>query len=248
MCGGPGAKSVAPAGAKSVALPGAEPVAGWRGICGAARLASVSGDIKHPLFARFFDRMSRGMEKDVGIYRAELVEGLTGRVVEIGPGNGLNFRHYPGSVDEVVAVEPEPYLRDKATREANGVSVNVTVQPGTAEELGLPDASFDAVVSSLVLCSVPDQQVVLAELRRVLKPGGELRFFEHVRSSNPRKARLQSALDATIWPRVGGGCHCSRDTLAAVREAGFSVQRTRTMNIGPAWEITNPCVIGSARR
>jgi ubiquinone/menaquinone biosynthesis C-methylase UbiE len=206
----------------------------------------VTDDIRHPLFARFFDRMSRGLEKEVGRYRDELLDGLTGRVVEIGPGNGVNFGHYPRSVDEVVAVEPEPYLRDKARQAAEGVSVSVTVRSGTADKLGLADASVDAVVSSLVLCSVPDQPTTLAELRRVLKPGGQLRFLEHVRSPKPGKARLQAALDATVWPRVGGGCHCSRDTVAALQAAGFSVERVRSLNVGPSWMHTNPHVLGRA--
>jgi ubiquinone/menaquinone biosynthesis C-methylase UbiE len=188
------------------------------------------------------------MEKEVGRYRDELLQGLTGRVVEIGPGNGVNFRHYPRSVDEVIAVEPEPYLRDKARRAAGSVSLPVTVRAGTAERVGLPDESADAVVSSLVLCSVPDQRAALDELRRVLKPSGQLRFLEHVRSPKAGKARLQSAMDATVWPRLGGGCHCSRDTVTAIRTAGFSVERLRSMDVGPARLITNPHVLGCALR
>jgi ubiquinone/menaquinone biosynthesis C-methylase UbiE len=177
-----------------------------------------------------------------------LVEALTGRVVEIGPGNGLNFRHYPRSVDEVIAVEPEPYLRDKAGQAAREVSIPVSVRAGAADELGLPDASADAIVSSLVLCSVPDQRGALDELRRVLKPGGQLRFLEHVRSPKAGKARLQSAMDATVWPRLGGGCHCSRDTVAALLAAGFTVERVRSLDIGPPWLIANPHVLGRAVR
>jgi ubiquinone/menaquinone biosynthesis C-methylase UbiE len=207
----------------------------------------VAADIRHPLFARVFDRLSRTMEKDVGPYRDELLAGLSGRVVEIGPGNGSNFRHYPDPVTELVAVEPEPYLRSKAARAAESVAINVTVRAGTADSLGLADETMDAAVSSLVLCSVRDQAAALGEIRRVLKPGGQLRFLEHVRAPT-RKARVQAMLDATIWPRLGGGCHCGRDTLAAIRDAGFTVERVRSANLGPGWMFTNPHVIGRAAR
>ena len=206
-------------------------------------------DIRHPLFARFFDRLSGVMEKEVGARRDELLAGLSGRVLEIGPGNGINFRHYPPSVDEVVALEPERYLRAKAERAARVAPVPVKVRPGLADQLDLPDASFDATVACLVLCTVPDQQAALAELRRVLRPGGQLRFLEHVRSPGQGKARIQTLLDgARIWPRLAGGCHCSRDTLSAIRAAGFSVEWSRSIDVGPSWMLTNPHLLGSAVR
>jgi len=209
----------------------------------------MSTEVKHPLFARFFDRFSGVMEKEAGPWRDELLTGLSGRVVEIGPGNGINFRHYPASVEEVVALEPEPYLRAKAERAAKLAPVLVSVRAGVADSLELEDASFDAAVACLVLCSVPDQQAALAELRRVLRPGGELRFLEHVRSQKPGKARVQATLDGSgVWPRLAGGCHCSRDTVSAVQAAGFQVERTRDIDLGPSWVITNPHVLGSAVR
>ena len=106
--------------------------------------------------------------------------GLTGRVVEVGAGNGLNFGHYPATVTEVVAVEPEPYLRERAEEAARAAPVDVTVVVGLADALPAEDGAFDAAVASLVLCSVPDQAGALAELRRVVRPDGELRFYEHV--------------------------------------------------------------------
>jgi len=135
------------------------------------------------------------MEREVGKERTALLAGLTGRVVEVGAGNGMNFSHYPLSVEEVVAVEPEPYLRAKAERAAATAPVTVHVRDGLADALPLESGSIDAAVLSLVLCSVPDQPRALAELRRVLKPGGELRFMEHVRADGPRKAQVQSVAD-----------------------------------------------------
>jgi ubiquinone/menaquinone biosynthesis C-methylase UbiE len=204
--------------------------------------------VRHPLFARFFDRLSRLMEKEVGKHRRELLAGLSGRVVEIGAGNGMNFRHYPTGVDEVVALEPEAYLRDKAEETARDASVRVTVRNGLADPLPLLDSEFDAAIACLVLCTVPEPGRALSELQRVLKPGGELRFLEHVRSERPRKARFQDRLDRSgIWPRVGGGCHCARDTLAAIEAAGFQIERSRSLDFGPSWIITNPHVLGVAR-
>ncbi len=206
-------------------------------------------EIRHPLFARFFDRLSGPLEKELGAKRDELLTGLSGRVVEIGAGNGMNFRHYPASVEEVVALEPEPYLRAKAQQAAAHAPVPVTVRAGVADELTLPDGSVDAAVACLVLCTVPDQSTALAELRRVLKPGGELRFLEHVRSKSPGKTRAQTTLDSVgLWPRMAGGCHCSRDTVSAIRAAGFRVGPVRSIDIGPSWMITNPHVLGSAVR
>jgi SAM-dependent methyltransferase len=204
--------------------------------------------VRHPIFARFFERFSRLMEREVGKHRDELLAGLSGRVVEIGAGNGLNFSHYPGSVDEVVALEPEAYLRARAERAAQHAPVRVSVGSATASPLPLQPASFDAAVASLVLCTVPDPASALAELRRVLKPGAELRFMEHVRSDGPRKARVQERFDRWgVWPRLVGGCHCARDTLSAIEAAGFAVEGVRRFDIGPAWGITNPHVIGIAR-
>lgn len=209
----------------------------------------MASDISHPLFARFFDRLSKLMEPEVGRHRDELLSGLSGRVLEIGAGNGINFGHYPASVKEVVALEPEPYMRAKAERAAAAAPVSVEVRPGVGEELAFPDASFDAAVACLVLCTVTAPTQTLEELVRVIKPGGELRFFEHVRSSRPGKARLQGLADASrIWPLVGGGCHCSRDTVAAIETAGLRVQSRELMDVGPAWGITNPHVLGSAVR
>jgi SAM-dependent methyltransferase len=184
-----------------------------------------SRNIRHPVFARVFDRGSRKIDANgQAAHRHTLLQGLSGRVIEVGAGNGLNFPHYPDSVTEVVAVEPEPFLRDRAREGARGVSVPITVVAGLAAPLPVESEAFDACVFSLVLCSVPDQGAALAEARRVLRPGGELRFYEHVRSSRPAAARAQRAFDL-LWPHVGGGCHASRDTRAAIERAGFAIER-----------------------
>jgi SAM-dependent methyltransferase len=207
-----------------------------------------AAEVRHPIFARFFNQLAKLIEKEIGKHRHELLEGLSGRVVEIGAGNGMNFQHYPSTVDEVVAPEPEPYLRSKAEEAARFAPVPVSVSDAAADPLPFDDASFDAGVASLVLCTVPDPALALAELQRVVKPGGDLRFMEHVRSDSARKARWQDWLDHSgLWPRVAGGCHCSRDTVAAIKAAGFEVERVRTFDLGPSWGITNPHVAGVAR-
>jgi ubiquinone/menaquinone biosynthesis C-methylase UbiE len=205
-----------------------------------------AAEVRHPLFARVFDRLSPLMEKEVAEYRDELLAGLSGRVVEIGAGTGVSFRHYPHTVSEIVAAEPEPYLRSKAEEAARGAPVRVVVSKAAADPLPFEDAGFDAAVASLVLCTVPDQLRALKELRRVLKPGGELRFMEHVRADG-RKARVQHWLDRSgVWPRVAGGCHCARNTLGTIEAAGFRVERVRSFDLGPSWMHTNPHVLGAA--
>jgi ubiquinone/menaquinone biosynthesis C-methylase UbiE len=167
--------------------------------------------------------------------------------VEIGAGNGINFRHYPTTVEEVVALEPESYLRARAQAAARQAPVPVSVRDGVAGELSLEDGCCDTAVVSMVLCSVPDPPRALAELRRVLRPGGQLRFFEHVRSDNPAKSRFQTWLDRSgVWSRLGGGCHCARDTVDAIETAGFRADRLEHVTIGPGWVVTNPYVVGVA--
>jgi ubiquinone/menaquinone biosynthesis C-methylase UbiE len=202
--------------------------------------------VSHPLFARLYDRVSPAMEREVGALRDELLGGLTGRVVDVGAGNGAGLAHYPATVSEVVAVEPERYLRERAREAARSAPVPVTVVDGLAAALPLEDASVDAAVCSQVLCTVPSQAMALAELRRVLRPGGQLRFLEHVRAPS-RRARTQDLLVRTsIWPRLCGGCHPNRDTAAAVEASGFRIQSARSLNVGPAWLVSNPHLLGRA--
>ncbi|MFD3523993.1 class I SAM-dependent methyltransferase [Streptomyces sp. NPDC058653] len=208
--------------------------------------------VHHPLFARFYARMSVAADSKGGIsaHRAELLSGLSGRVVEVGAGNGLNFTHYPAAVSEVVAIEPERSLRRLAVGAAMRAEVSVDVRPGTAEALPVEDQGFDAAVTSLVLCTVRDVPQALAEIRRVLRPGGELRFFEHGLAPERGLAAVQRVLDRTVWPKLFGGCHTARDTLAAIREAGFEFGAYRSLRVpetGPRTP-TSPCVLGVAYR
>jgi len=185
----------------------------------------------------------------VAEHRDELLAGLSGRVIEVGAGTGLNFRHYPPTVTDVLAVEPEPRLRRIATDEAGRASAPIRVVDGLADALAADDASFDAGVASLVLCSVRDQAVALSELHRVIRPGGELRFYEHVRADSPGFARFQRAVDV-FWPLFGGGCHASRDTLAAIEQAGFVVKQHRRFPFVPCVvaQPVAPHVLGVAHR
>lgn len=182
--------------------------------------------------------------------RRRLLSGLSGRVVEVGAGNGLNFAHYPAAVTSVLAVEPEPHLRRLAARRARRATVAVHVVPGRAAQLPAAAASADAVVFCLVLCSVPHQNTALAEARRVLRPGGQLRFLEHVAADTGGLAAVQRLLDATIWPTLGGGCHASRDTLSAIVEAGFLVEHVDRFRF-PDMRLplpSSPHILGEAAR
>jgi ubiquinone/menaquinone biosynthesis C-methylase UbiE len=205
--------------------------------------------VNNPVFARYFARFGgRNEERGNRELRKEMLAGLSGRVLEVGPGYGLNFPHYPLSVQEVVAVEPEPYLRSRAAEAAAAAPVPIRVADGTADELPAADGSFDAVVVSGLLCSVADPSAALREFRRVLRPDGELRFYEHVRSRDALFAAFQQAADL-VWPRLMGGCHVRRQTQATI-EAVFTIQTCRGFRFPPdawAWPVA-PRILGIARK
>jgi ubiquinone/menaquinone biosynthesis C-methylase UbiE len=209
-----------------------------------------SDTMKHPIFARLYTRVRPAMDQQgAAEHRRRLLAGAVGRVVEIGAGDGGNFTHYPAGVVSVVAVEPEPYLRAQAVRSAATAPVPVEVVEGTAERLPVADASADVVVVSLVLCSVPDQRVALAEAARVLRPGGELRFYEHVAADGGRLETVQRLADATVWSLFAGGCHLHRDTAAAIEAAGFVLEDIERFDF-PADQPSpaRPHILGRARR
>jgi SAM-dependent methyltransferase len=201
------------------------------------------------VFAWCFERTSRAEERaGMAEHRRGLLANATGRVVEIGAGTGLNFRHYPPAVTEVVAIEPDQHMRRRAVAaaEAEGLAVPVEVRRARGESLPYGDGEFDTAVSTLVLCSVSSPERALAELHRVLKPGGSLLFFEHVRSSKPSTARWQDRLEKP-WGWFAGGCHPNRDTVANIERAGFRVTELRRFPWGPP-SPARPHVRGMAVR
>ena len=193
------------------------------------------------IFAAMYDRMMKGTE-DAGLRerRAAVVGRARGRVLEIGAGTGLNLDHYGPEVTELVLTEPEApmarRLRAKATK-------GEIVEAG-ADRLPFPDDSFDTVVSTLVLCTVPDQDRAIAEIKRVLKPGGQLLFIEHVRSHDVKLAKWQDRV-LPVWRFVGHGCHPNRDTAAALTRAGFTLE-LETWQMPKAPPIVRPVIEGVA--
>jgi ubiquinone/menaquinone biosynthesis C-methylase UbiE len=212
---------------------------------------SSEQDISHPRFARWYMKGAPEAERrGAAEHRRRMLEGLSGRVVEVGAGHGLNFPYYPPAVIEVVAIEPEPTLRAAAQEAAAGAPVPVTVRPGTAESLPLEDGSMDAAVASLMLCSVPDQAQALAEMKRVLRAGGELRFYEHlIADRQPLRGFLQFLDRSRIWPTLAAGCHPARDTGAAIEAAGVTMERCQRFGFAAgAMQPKIPHILGTARR
>ena len=189
-------------------------------------------------------------ERGATDHRRHLLEGLSGTVVEIGAGHGLNFPLYPPEVTEVLAVEPEPTLRSQAETAAQSADVPIRVLAGVADELPLRDESADAAVASLVLCTVPDQSRAFAEIRRVVRPGGELRFYEHVIPRSQPKRLLFQAIDCSgIWPAIAGGCHAARDTTGAITQAGFDIEEIERFGFSAnRFQPLVPHILGTARR
>ncbi|MFB7629676.1 class I SAM-dependent methyltransferase [Streptomyces sp. NPDC056149] len=209
----------------------------------------MSGKVSHPLFARLYPHVSAYADAHGSLeHRRELLAGARGRAVEIGAGIGSNFRHYPAEVERVFAVEPEPRLRSLAARAAATARIPIEVLPGRAERLPLDEASVDVAVTSLVLCTIADVPAALGEVLRVLKPTGELRFYEHVRAQDPRVYRRQRMLNP-LWRLVGGGCNVTRDTETAIRRAGFTIETVRRFEFRPDSKAypASPSIIGTAR-
>jgi ubiquinone/menaquinone biosynthesis C-methylase UbiE len=177
------------------------------------------------LFGRLYDPAME-LPENLGLrrLREETLRGVHGRVLELGVGTGRNLPLYPSAVEHLFGIDPDEVMLGRAEKRARRLPFPVELLLVSAEELPFDDGSFDAVVSTLVFCTVPDPPTALSEVRRVLKRGGEFRLLEHVRMEREPVAWLQERA-MPLWKRVAGGCHLDRDTLAAVREAGFEVER-----------------------
>lgn len=182
------------------------------------------------IFAAFYNRVEPRMRRQTGPYRRRLVEGLTGKVLEIGCGPGSNFEYYDPAAT-VTATDYSEHMLKRARAAAAAAPASITVEHADVMNLPFEDASFDAAVSALVLCSVPDQARALAELRRVVRPGGALRIFEHVRSDRRWVAAIQR-IATPLWQMPMDGCHLDRETESAVRDAGFAVTSSERLSQG----------------
>jgi ubiquinone/menaquinone biosynthesis C-methylase UbiE len=199
------------------------------------------------LMAAVYDRFMEGSETAcLRDWRAALLRGLKGEVLEVGAGTGSTLALYPEAVTRVVMCEPDAHMRRKLAEKAT--SRKFQVSDASLESLPYKDASFDAVVCSLVLCSVPDQGAALAEIRRVLKPGGRLVFLEHVAADGkPARLKWQGRIEP-IWKHLMGNCHLTRRTEGAIAAAGFEFESIERESIRKALPIVRPSIRGIARK
>jgi SAM-dependent methyltransferase len=199
-------------------------------------------------FSAAYDRGFKGAE-DAGLreMRGELLVQARGRVLELGAGTGLNLEHYPREIESLTLVEPDPHmtkqLREKLAQSGKSAEVSVVEAPG--EDLPFADGSFDTVAVTLVLCTVTDQATTLAEIKRVLAPGGQLLFLEHVRSHDEGLAKWQDRLEGP-WKFLADGCRCNRDTVSAIDAAGFRLGGVESGELPKLPPLVRPLVRGSA--
>jgi SAM-dependent methyltransferase len=208
----------------------------------------LRGERGHPVFAWLYAKVAPRVEVREGTRerRIALLAHARGRVVEVGAGTGLNLPHYPSAVTEVLATEPDPHMFRRLARVLRTASVPVRAQRTTAEALPVADGWADAVVCTLVLCSVSDLDASLTEAHRVLRPGGALLFYEHVRAVDPRLARWQDRFERP-WGLFAGGCHPNRDTVGAMEMTGFQVKELERFDM-PGTFLAKPHVQGVARK
>ncbi len=202
------------------------------------------------LTSRLYDRLM-GPAEEVCLrrWRREILAGLAGRVLEIGPGTGLNLPLYPPAVRQLMLAEPDRHMRARLEAKVPDAPVGaVDVVDAVASTIPEDDAAFDAVVCTFVLCSVPDQTAALAEIRRVLRPGGTLAFLEHVAAEGPSSRLRWQRRVGPVWTVLSGGCHLTRRTGDAIAAAGFEVTRSASRRIRPAPSIIGPALRGLALR
>lgn len=202
------------------------------------------------IVAAVYDRVMRAAEVACLIqWRQQLLQDVVGAVLEVGAGTGATLPLYPGTITRLVLAEPDPHMRRRLERKRGNTGVaHVELSEASLDALPMPDASFDAVVSSLVLCSVHDAPGALKEIFRVLKPGGRLLFLEHVAArSHSTRFAWQRRLEP-LWKRVAGNCHLTRDTEAAIRTAGFQIERIERESMRRAIPFLRPCIRGAARK
>jgi SAM-dependent methyltransferase len=194
------------------------------------------------------DTLGASLEKKPFIIekRTQLLASAQGSVLEIGAGTGFNLPYYPPAVSAITVTDPVDGMLKRSRKRAAKAGKEVTTTRASAEALPFEDASFDTVVASFVLCSVDDQDRALAEIRRVLKPGGRYLFIEHVRADDPALARKQDRIEG-LWRRVCFGCHPNRDTLPRI-ESRFDVQEVERDRAPQGPKLVRPYVLGRAVR
>lgn len=197
-------------------------------------------------FAAMYDRSLKATE-EAGLrqIRRELLAGAGGRVLELGAGTGVNLDLYPQAVEELVLVEPDSHMAKRLRLKMAEAGRTATLTEAFAERLPFDEASFDCAVATLVLCTIPDPAAALAEVARVLKPGGRLLFIEHVRAEDPALARWQDRLEKP-WRFLGDGCHCNRDTVATIAASPLALGTVDRERMPKAPPIVSPLVRGSA--
>lgn len=197
--------------------------------------------------ARMYDPVLwLGERRGMRARRAGLLRDARGDVLEIGAGTGLNLEHYPDAVESLTLTEPVAEMAALLARRAERTSRDVRVVEAPAERLPFADDSFDTVVSTLVLCTVEDVDATLAEVRRVLRPGGQLLFVEHLRSDSERWARWQDRLERP-WAAFGAGCRCNQRTLEAIEASGLRMDGIRHERWHGMPPVVRPLAIGTAR-
>jgi ubiquinone/menaquinone biosynthesis C-methylase UbiE len=202
--------------------------------------------MRRRVFAALYDTVGKGSEvAGMREERRQLLATTEGATIEIGAGTGLNLEHYPDAVTRLVLAEPDRHMRRRLRRRVDARDRAAEVIDASAEGLPFPDATFDTAVVTLVLCSVPNQEVALAEIARVLKPNGRFLFIEHVRSGDPKVARRQDRI-RPLYNLVD--CNPNRETLAAIEASALRVESVRHGEVPKAPKVERPMIVGTARR